>query len=138
MSKRTVLSLKDFIRQAQTLKLFRDFLRKIRKVPDLSLQLQLRQEVKSQFRYNSQLVDSMAIKSAMIEASRSMKQIEALAAAPPSHHHHHHQSTSNHNSINTETIETGHQKSVDRSNSSNSSSEKEENYRVGTGWPWDR
>ena len=132
MSKRKVLSLKDFIRQAQTLKLFRDFLRKIRQVPDISLQMQLRQEVKSQFRYNAQLVDSMAIKSAMIEASRSMKQIDALASTPStSHHPPLPTNNSNHNNDTTR-IETPHHTSID------SSSGNDENYRVGSGWPWER
>ena len=132
MSKRKVLSLKDFIRQAQTLKLFRDFLRKIRQVPDIYLQMQLRQEVKSQFRYNAQLVDSMAIKSAMIEASRSMKQIDALASTPStSHHPPLPTNNSNHNNDTTRIV-TPHHTSID------SSSGNDENYRVGSGWPWER
>lgn len=122
-----VLSLKVFIRQAQTLKLFRDFLRKIRQIPDSSLRLQLQQEVKSQFRYNSHLVDSMAIKSAKIEAQRSMKQIEALITPltqqqqiqPSSNdiHKHHNETVMNNNPVDNE---------------------DEKEYRVGSGWPWDR
>lgn len=118
MSTEKVLSLKDFIRRAQSLKLFRDFLRQIRRVPNQQLQSQIRVEVKTQFRYNSHLVDSMAYKSAMIEAHRSLKQIEAL-------------------SVKGSENEIG-DAVVDNHDSTDESSSSDGNYRVGTGWPWDR
>ena len=59
--------------------LFRSMLRAAGRVDDPALRLSLRVQIGSEFRQNRDLKDPMSVKSTLQEASRQLKQIEAMS-----------------------------------------------------------
>ena len=70
-----------FARRRQVLVLFRGMLRAAGRVDDPALRLSLRAQIGSEFRQNRSLKDPMSLKSTLQEASRQLKQLEAMSNA---------------------------------------------------------
>lgn len=68
-----------FIRRQKALSLYRNLLRSARYISDPNIRTSIQNEIVNNFRINSTLADSTAIKSCMTEGMRTIEQIDALA-----------------------------------------------------------
>ncbi|ESW98351.1 hypothetical protein HPODL_05243 [Ogataea parapolymorpha DL-1] len=67
--------LQDFILQNQIIRTYRDMLRTIHKIPNKSLQMELRTYLKEEFRSSSQVTDYDTRKSLLTGAIRQFKSV---------------------------------------------------------------
>ena len=76
-----VPTLKDFIRRAKVISMYRSYLRKVYNISEsiygIDLKISLKDEIRSEFRKNGQLSDSRLIKSALIEGQRNLQKLDA-------------------------------------------------------------
>ena len=125
-----MLSLKDFMRRAASVKSYRDLLKSSAKIKDVELRQSTKQEIISQYRLNQHITDPMAIRSLLAEGARAQKQLIALTTPE-----------STEEDETADRIPTEGQRPNIRSNDWRSSpdnlGEGDIRGRVGTGWPWD-
>ncbi len=105
------LPLKEFMRRAQVLNLYRAMNRAARRVSDANLRQSLCTEIRNSFRQNQQLRDSMSLKSTLIDANRQLKQLRTMGE---------------------QSVANGPGTWLGES------TEDDVRGRVGTGWPWMR
>ena len=74
----SLYTLKDFIRKAQTISLYRKMLKTCRPCLDLNLRNEIESQIKTEFRRNKNAADPFQIKSLMQEGFQSLKRIEDL------------------------------------------------------------
>lgn len=125
-----MLSLKDFIRRAASIKLYRDLLKSSAKIKDADLRLSTKQEIITQYRLNQHITDPMAIRSLLAQGARAQNQLIALTTP---------ESTEDDEAVDRIPTESqrSHSSSNDWRSSPDNLGEGDVRGRVGTGWPWD-
>lgn len=122
---KNALPLHIFVRQQQVIRMYREFLKCAKYLPDQALSNDVRKQVKSEFRRNSKINDNLAIRTLVQEANRNLAQLRSMVPidlisklSPPS------------------------KKEVTRTTSQKSwiedSKEGDQRGRLGTGWPWEK
>ena len=112
------LPLHVFIKRQQVLRLYRQLLKTARGIEDEQLRASLREEVRIEFKNSKSLVDKVAIKTAIIQAQKSLTQLEDLSSRKS-------------------TASSGNTSKAKVTGSWLDSSESGDiRGRVGTGWPW--
>ena len=111
-----------FMRRAQLLKLFRDFLRAANCLPDASLRVDIRSQVTDSFRYYQTITDAVIIKNLIAEAHRSLNQLHSMGTPREGHH----------------IKPTGAAGAAAANSWMSGGDAEDERGRVGTGWPWSK
>ena len=116
MSRRVkdAMSFRFFVRRQQVLQLYRTFLRASRRVADPELKKELSAQIKHEFRNNVGITDASVVKSLIVEATRNLERLQAMA------------------------MKTDSDVMVQHQNNSVTTDEDDERGRVGKGWPWQR
>ncbi|XP_068617312.1 LYR motif-containing protein 2 [Battus philenor] len=70
------LNLKQFLLRQEVLKLYREIFRTLRKVPDETTRLELKDWARSDFKNNKHHTDETAIKSMLFYGRKSLKDLE--------------------------------------------------------------
>ena len=71
-----------FIRRQKIFCVYRNMMRIVRKLDDVSLRKSIVSQIQLSFRGNRHLSDSAAIKSCLTEANRSLEQLQAMVDQP--------------------------------------------------------
>ncbi|XP_043268950.1 LYR motif-containing protein 2 [Venturia canescens] len=73
---RTTMSLKEFMVHQEVLKLYRNIMKTVRKIPDKHDRDYMRDWVKSDFRANKDVKDEFAIKSLIVHGENSLRELQ--------------------------------------------------------------
>ncbi|CAG9135743.1 unnamed protein product [Plutella xylostella] len=77
---KTALSLKQFLVRQEVLKLYREILRSIKRVPDEKTRLELREWARTDFKKNKDTTDETAIKAFIYYGRKSLKDLQRSLA----------------------------------------------------------
>jgi hypothetical protein len=123
-----VLPLQVFIRQRQVTNMFRSLLRAARHNPDHALRLDLKKQVRDEFRRHRETKDSMVVRSLLQEAQRSLKMLQDMRTTP-----------STDVVVIPNTPSNGMKSKPGGSGSwLEGGDEEDKRGRVGEGWPWEQ
>jgi bacillopeptidase F (M6 metalloprotease family) len=73
---KTAMNLKQFLMKQQVIKLYKDFLRTIKQVPDETSRYEIKQWLRNDFQLNKSQIDEMQIKMSIQYGKRSLKELK--------------------------------------------------------------
>ena len=151
---KSIPSLKEFMHRQTVLHQYRNFLKTLSFIDDVTWRNQLIQDVSSTFRRNHRETNPVAIKMALKEGERQLAQLQSIVGY---HHHQHHKNNNNNNNNNNNHNRSSHTENnavmsdsvknnttlLDPSQNDpdswiNTADKEDPRGRVGVEWPWQK